>query len=175
VSAGRSLAAALAVLPAAALIAACGGSDEGDTKTAPPDGDRAASRRFVRELDALCERADRLAARAQAHFDQVKSEASSSREAARGTARIIARLEPRVAGLERELRMVEVPPAERGFAARYIELTEEIGNLLAASRVAAEKNDAQTFQGLTQRSEALVAERDRLVERHGGFRSCGES
>jgi hypothetical protein len=174
VSARRRAAAALAVLPAAALIAACGGSDDRD-RNPPPDGDRAASRRFVRELDALCERADKLAARAQARFDQVKSEASSSREAARETARIIARLEPRVATLERELRMVEVPRAERGFAARYIELTEEIDNLLSASRVAAEKNDAQTFQGLSERSEALASERDRLVERHGGFKSCGES
>jgi hypothetical protein len=69
---------------AAALIGACCGSDDHDRKP-PPDGDRAASRRFVRELDALCERADRLAAGAQARFDQVKSEASSNREAARGT------------------------------------------------------------------------------------------
>jgi len=104
---------------------------------------------------------------------QVQADAGSSAEAARGIARLIAGLEPRVARLEQQLREVEVPPSEREFASRYVELTEEVNNLLAAARVAAEKTDIETFQALTERANAAVAKRNRLVASHGGFERCG--
>lgn len=79
-----------------------------------------------------------------------------------------------MARLEQRLREVEVPPSEREFATRYVELTEEVNNLLAAARVAAEKADIETFQALTERSNAAAAKRDRLVASHGGFERCGD-
>ena len=55
-----------------------------------------------------------------------------------------------------------------------MELTEEVNNLLAAARVAAEKVDIETFQALTKRANAAVAKRNRLVASHGGFKRCGD-
>jgi hypothetical protein len=153
-------------------LAACGGSDSDEEP--PPPREDPARRQFIERLDAICKRANEIAAEGDARLAEAQTRARSSRQAARSIVRIIDDLLPRVRRLETELRRLEPPAGEQRFAASFLVQTEEINDLFAASREAAAQNDVQTFQALGERSKDVAAERSRLVRRHGGFEACGE-
>jgi hypothetical protein len=163
---------AAGALAAACLLAACGGGSGSSDAAA----DRAARRDFTRRLDAICLRADRIGAESSRRLARSRRKAGNDGKAiAAGIAKTVDDLEPRIRAVEADLRRLHPPRSERPFYARYLTLSEDIGDAFSATGVAAEAVDPQGYVESGRRLVTLTQQRAGLASRHGGFEHCGTS
>ena len=166
-------------LVGAALLAGCGGDDDGEknapvsTGSQPAAGAGSVSRaEFIARADAFCKEANARAKRVNERAKEAASRVTGAEEQLKAVAPLFAE------GLEiqREstegFKRIEYPPADRGVIEELHRAGDRLTVLVAEVGEAAEAGDVARFRSLAQ-EQARIKARTRVIQRDYGFKECG--
>jgi hypothetical protein len=166
-------------LVGAALLAGCGGGDDGKepapvtTGSQPATGAGSVTRaEFIARADAFCKDAN---ARAKRVNERAKA-AASRVTGAEAQLKAIAPFFAEGFEIQREategFKRIPYPPADRGIVEQLHRAADRLTDLVPEVGEAAAAGDVARFRSLTQ-EQARIKARTRVIQRDYGFKECG--
>lgn len=152
-------------------LVACGGSEKTPVAAAPVKDDKApTAAEYVSELDAVCAEGNAKGTDLQEQAERM--EQAGDTESALKLIRD--EMLPLLDEYQGQVEALEVPSSEREFHDSYVDFNRRV-HAITVTRLEQTERQGYVDSAIETEAQKLRAERNALVDGHGGFESCGEN